>query len=440
MPLGQAGVAGQCGSDVTTAPTTDEGTTTTTTADDTESTSVTTTIDPDTATTTISDTDTTTGPPPSCDEPDGTFGETCTGNTPFCVGGECMRCSSDDPLTTCGGSLVCAPNGACVECTTEEDGACTVDSPYCDPITNTCMPCSEHEHCGPAACNLFTGACVGGMVVTAGAGQQYPTLAAAVAAVNAGGGGTIIVATGSYDEEVIIGGGAIIAFLADEGAAVTWQRTQGVGAPQLRVTGGATVLMDEMDLRNNDSAVDPALRVDGASLWVDRGVIAQNDGIAVRTEASAEVVLRNCFIGGEVDLPALNNTMGSSMTIRYSTIGGGTGNSNGILCDAGSDVTVSDSIILTRGGLPEVDCAMLTAEHTAANTVLVGTDNIEVMGTMTGWFTSYNTGDFHLSVSGQPVFQGVAQWNDGDPLVDIDGMARSGADGTPEYAGADFIP
>ncbi|WP_266214334.1 hypothetical protein [Paraliomyxa miuraensis] len=314
-----------------------------------------------------------------------------------------------------------------------------MDSPYCDPITNTCIPCSEHEHCGPAACNLFTGACVEGMVVTVGVGQMQPNLTSALTAVSAGGGGTIIVSEGTYNEALVVNG-IIVAFLAADGDAVEWQRTMGAGAPQLRVTGGATVLVDEIDLRSNGSLADPAIRVDGAMLWIDRSTIAQNTGVAVRAETSAELMMRNSFIGGAIDLPALNNLTGSSMAIQYSTVGAALGASNAILCDAGSDVTVSDSIILTRGTEPEVDCAMFTADHTAANTVLAGTDNSEVMATMTSWFTSYATGDFHLSGSGQSTFQNVAQWDDGDPSVDIDGESRSGVEGTPERAGADFIP
>jgi hypothetical protein len=38
------------------------------------------------------------------------------------------------------------------------------------------------------------------------------------------------------------------------------------------------------------------------------------------------------------------------------------------------------------------------------------------------------------------MFVDIAEWNDGDPVIDIDGELRSGVDGTLEHAGADFIP
>ena len=399
---------------------------------------VTTTMDPDT-TATDGDTETTTGPPPMCNEPDGTFEGTCEGNTPFCLAEECSPCSNENPLAMCDddpGRPVCAPSGACVQCTSAKE--CMGGNPYCDPVLNECVPCSEHAHCGDAACNLFTGECVAGPVAHVGMGQTHSTLGAALGAISAGGGGTIIVHAGTYDEALVVGGGAVVAFLANEGDVVQWRHTDMVEtAPQLRLSGDATVLMDEIDMRLNPSPFDPALRVDGSSLWVDRGIIAQNSGVAVLAQGSADVRLRNCFVAGAVDGAALDAT-GSSMTIQFTTVGGGLGNSNAIRCDGTSPISVSDSIVLTRGGLPEVDCAMLTANHTVANEMLAGTDNFGIGPTVPDWFTNYNTGDFHLTADGQTAFEDYAEWNEGDPSVDIDGDDRPTADPTSTHAGADL--
>lgn len=45
------------------------------------------------------------------------------------------------------------------------------------------------------------------------------------------------------------------------------------------------------------------------------------------------------------------------------------------------------------------------------------------------------SGDFHLE-PGHP-FADVAQWQPGDPLVDLDGDERPNVAGTPDVAGAD---
>lgn len=400
-----------------------------------------TTVDLDTtASEATTDETTTTGPPPACDEPDGMFGGDCPETSPFCVGGECVPCSTDDVLTMCAQApqLVCDRSGACVVCSEENTDACEGETPTCDPETNTCAPCTEHAQCGPSACNLFTGACVAGPVITVGPGQQQPNLTSAVTALG-GAGGTILVYDGIYNESVTIGGGAVVAFLANAGDTPEWQRTMGAGgAPQLRVTSASTVLLDGIDFRGNTSLVDPALRADGASLWVDRSAVAQNEGVAVRAESAATLVLRNCFLSGAVDLPVLSVDTSSTVDIRYSTLGAGLGDATAVLCDGSSMVTASDSIILSRGSGPEVDCATLTADHSAGNSLLPGSANVEVGAVVTTWFNNYNNGDFHLSPSGETTFMNIAEWNDGDPLVDIDGMARSGVSGTSEHAGADL--
>jgi hypothetical protein len=397
-----------------------------------------TTVDLDTTATEGMETSTGTGPPQPCMNDAECMDEA----RPFCspVLQECVNCAElPDPVAECTSmnpALPVCDDGVCVQCTAEMAGTCSGATPVCDDATNSCIACTEHAQCGESACNWFNGSCVAGPVVSVGEGDD---LAGAVDGL--GGGGTIHLGEGNYDDAVTVGGGVVVAFLAEAGVTPVWQRSGGVGAPQLRVTGGATVLMDGIELRNNPSAVDPALRVDGAMLWVDRATIAQNSGVAVSAEVSAELVLRNCFVGGSTDLAALN-VADSSVTIQYTTVGAGLGDTTAIACNGASDVTVSDSIILSRGAGPAITCAGLTADHTAANTMIAGTANADVGATMTTWFTAYNTGDFHLSAAGQAIFADIAEWNAGDPLddpaIDIDGDPRSGVDNTPEHAGADL--
>jgi hypothetical protein len=399
---------------------------------------------PDT-TVTEGDTETTetTGEPMSCDSDD-----ECTDEArPFCspVLQECVSCSGmPQPHEACEGANPAFPAcsaGVCVECTAAVNTLCTGNVPVCDEASNTCVRCTEHAQCGEAACNLFNGSCVAGSTVTVGpAGTaDYTTLGGAVTAVTVGGGGTIVVAQGIYNETVTINDGAVVAFLADDGDRPEWQRTSGAAAPQLRVTGGATVLLDGFALQFNTAPGQPAVRADSGALWLDRTIIAQNPGVALSAETTMNVVVRNGFLASAVDTAAVSVT-NASVRLEYTTVGAGTGDSRAVVCDAGSAVTVSDSILITRGGLPEVSCASLSATYTASNTALPmpGEGNTTVDATVPAWFQGYNTGDFHLTPgAGVPIFMGIARWNDGDPRVDIDGQPRSGVDGTAEHAGAD---
>jgi hypothetical protein len=385
----------------------------------------------------------TTGPAPACDEPDGTYLGMCPESSPFCVGGECMRCDNADELTRCdvadgAPGDVCADDGRCVECTAEEHSFCDDTATVCDPETNTCVLCNAHEQCGMSACNLFEGRCVEGMVVNVvpGAGA----LQAAVTAVTAGGGGTIVLTDGTYDEAIVIGGGAVVAFLSAAGASPQWRHTMGTNAPQLRVTGGATVLVDGIEFRLNGSGTDPAIRVDGvgARYWVDRSTIAQNFGVGVRAEGGAELMMRDCFMYGDSNIDVLD-VAGATATILYSTLGAEFGSSNAISCDDTAVVTVSDSILIAQDSTVEIACDGIMADHTVTNDmVLAGVGNTPVGATDEMWFVNYSTGDFHLTGDGVTMFANIAEWNQGDPTFDIDSEPRPTTDPTQDYAGADI--
>jgi len=401
-----------------------------------------TTVDPDATTTQDESSSSTTGLLPVCTGPDGTYGQECPEDAPFCVGGMCVGCNADDDLTDCANApeapgSVCDEDGRCVVCTPDDPTTCSGNTPVCEPETNTCVPCTEHDQCGVAACNLFTGRCVEGMVINVVQGPGV--LQAAVNTLSATGGGTIIVHDGTYDEAIIVRGG-IVAFLAAPGASPDWRRTQGVGAPQLRITGGVRVLVDGIDFRLNGSGSDPAVRVDNSTsqVWLDRSTIAQNSGVGVRVETGAELMMRNCFVGGDANVDALEVITNATATVLYSTLAAEFGSSSALSCDGTATVTVSDSILLARDSDVEVECASLNADHTATNMMeLMGDGNVPVGATDETWFANYNTGDFHLINAGPATFMDIAQWDPGDPTVDIDGNPRPDQGPSLDFAGAD---
>ncbi|MBK8241533.1 MAG: hypothetical protein IPK74_38980 [Deltaproteobacteria bacterium] len=72
-----------------------------------------------------------------------------------------------------------------------------------------------------------------------------------------------------------------------------------------------------------------------------------------------------------------------------------------------------------------------------------GGSNITTAGVMGAtesmrWFAGYASGNFHLTPMAPAAILTAAQWQAGDPLVDIDGDARPGVDGSADVAGADI--
>jgi hypothetical protein len=378
----------------------------------------------------------TTGPMPCSGTAD------CTdAAAPFCepVSGECVACDgTEDPDGACAGldpGMPLCVGGACVQCTAAAAQACTGETPVCDDASNMCVPCTAHDQCGEAACNLFTGACLpADAVVHVGPGQRYTTLGEAVDSFDAGAEGTIVVHQDNYDEAATVDAGRTLAFLAADGDLPLWILAGG-GSPQL-VVGDATVLMDGIQISGNASSMHPGVRVDGGRAWVDRARIVVNSGGGVLAQAGAELVLRNCFMGGSINNEATTTVNGSDATILYSTLVAGFGSATAMSCDGAATVDVRNSILVAEAGSSEIQCSGATIEHTAAEMNLGGT-NTGLGDVNTGWFADYVGGDLHLAATPPISIATTAQWETGDPPMDIDGEARPQLDGAPDVAGAD---
>lgn len=382
---------------------------------------------------------TSTGPTPCMSNDD------CTdAATPFCepVGGECMACDGlAEPDAACAELDSTAPlcvGGACVQCTAAAQEACTGTTPVCDDASNTCVPCTAHEQCGEAACNLFTGACLpADAVVHVGPGQRFTSLGAAIDSFGAGAEGTIIVHQANYDEAATVDGGRVLAFLAENiGAGVQPPRwiLAGGGSPQL-VVSDATVLMDGMQISGNSSTAHPGVRLDGGQAWIDRGRVVTNLGGGIVAQTGAELVLRNCFVGGSVNNEATATVNGATATIVYSTLAAGFGSATAMTCGGAATVDVRNSILVAETGSNEILCAGAAIDYSVTEMNLGGT-NTGLGEMQTSWFADYAAGDLHLATA--PVSIGnAAQWESGDPLVDIDGEPRPAIDGVPDAAGAD---
>ncbi|MCA9708071.1 MAG: right-handed parallel beta-helix repeat-containing protein [Myxococcales bacterium] len=342
--------------------------------------------------------------------------------TPLCVGDRCVACTADDPLV------------------------CDQQLLVCDDDTHACVPCGEHEECGSGACELALGRCFPtDFVVTVdgdgGAMADYMSIAAAVDAVDDGQHGVIVVheldMAAPYALGVQVTGGKTIALLAAPGEAPIIQGTG--GNPGLRVEGaGTSVYVDGLSIAGNTGGL--GLAVDGASAWVDRSRIVQNSGGGILAQNGAELTLRNCFVvlnGGQfVDTRGLTAS-NAIIRLAYTTVAAndGTGATGpiSIACDAGTTGEVRNSIVAS--GTDTIDCTGLVFDSNVVDTAGLSGSNNDVLAFDPGWFPGIAMSDFHVAAG--PPFAEVAQWNDGDPLTDIDGDARPTNDGDPDYAGAD---
>jgi len=387
---------------------------------------------------------------------------TSTGDT----GPECSNCPEEKPF--CGPNLQCAtcnempdPDGACtsmdsatpfcegvacVQCTAERPEECMGDTPVCG-VSNTCVPCTAHAQCASGGCELGKGTCFPGdaeavIHVDGDGGQDFLTVSMAVGSIGGGADGVIMVhelnGGVSYQESVVIDGGKAIVLLAAPGETPVLLGTG--GNPGLRVGGSGTTLYME-GLSISGGPVE-GLVVTNAFAWIDRSRVVNNIGGGIVVEGStAEVIVRNSFVGVNVNnVPAMALNSGVTATVSYSTIVGAFGTAaTGLTCAADSTLVARDTIILSLNSDSPVSCIMGTFEHVASDAMLPGGTNSEIedFGIGSDWFVDANNGDFHLQNEGLTLFDNVGEWNDGDPLTDIDGEERAQPDGASDYAGAD---
>lgn len=399
--------------------------------------------------------ETTTATWPTTDPSPGSSGATpCSGSddcdaeaSPFCAPDtrECVTCDAmPDPDAACEEQSSETPlcvDGRCVACTTENPAVCDQRRQVCDGDSNACVACTEHEQCSSGACELTHdggGRCfpMGTPVVEV----QVDELSAAVLAVPDGEHGIVVVHPGDYAETVLVDGGKTIALLAASGTPKLHGLAFGT-SPGLRVEGeGTTLYVDGLEISYVTSDRLGGV-VDGASAWFDRSHIIVNSGGGILATNDATLTLRNCFVGGDINDTHALEVVGSTVTILYTTLGAGFGDATALTCSGSSTVVVRSSLLVTRNGAAgeEVQCSGADIDHSVAVHDHDGTN--VALGTMeTSWFAGYGVGDFHLSSTHPESIDTAAQRRPGDPRTDIDGDSRPTTPGVTDFAGADLLP
>lgn len=367
---------------------------------------------------------------------------------PFCgPSGVCVACDQiADADGACVGLDPAVPvcvNGECAECTTTELDACGGYTPVCDDDSNACVACSDHDQCGEAACNFYTGACLpANAVVHVGVGLDFGSLATAVESFGMGTEGTIIVHAGVYFESIAVTDGRTLAFLANEADLPVWG--QDVGGPHLWVHDDSIAILDGLSMPGVllfEVPAEPALRVSGARAWVDRSHLVNNAGGGILIEGGADVTIRNSFIGGRANGVNALEVNDSSASILYSTLIAGRAGAVALSCSSPTSVVVRNSLIAAHKSGPgsglDVACDRANITFSATESAISGMGNQMFGNIPASWFEKHGSGDFHLRGDGLTELANIAPWQSGDPPTDIDGNPRPSVDGIPDYPGAD---
>jgi len=398
----------------------------------------------------------------------------CTGHgdcveleRPLCVGGTCVPCSDTDAEASCSAlgdatRGVCEA-GACVECTLAQPEACAAAQRVCNESTNTCGPCTAHEQCGTgdeAACHIEAGTCFSNDpddVLDVGAEEEFASLCdldnnPALTEVAEGEQAVVVLhGTTDFNEACTLEGNRVVAFKMSSDTDLDWIQSNTDDAPTLTLSDGATAYLDALRFIANTQANAAVVAANGATIYIEDCELSDNTGLAISADdgrvvidrsrivgngggieatASSNVTLTNVFVSGPLNGNAVS-VEASTFTALYSTLGNTSLNGNSaLLCDGTSTVTIRNSALVSQGTSSAIDCA--NASRTASFVADSTTNPIFDAA----WFADYDNGDYHLQGDGLTVFDGLASWQEGDPLTDIDGDPRLIAPG-PDFAGAD---
>lgn len=369
----------------------------------------------------------------------------CPGSdAPFCDRGACVPCSEtaapDDACASRDPRTPACIDSACAPCP-GADALCPAPAAAC-----VCQACTQHTECPRnAGCDISSGDClpfnavfwvsdVGPCPGDGTRGAPFCAIQDAVDAIAPSGAGTIHIGPSAgvgYGQDVLVDGDRTIALLGPEAGPAILTPAVG-GAPSILTIAGAgtTVYLDRLRLRT--SAEGPAIAIEASTVRGDRLEVVQNSGGGIVLAEGAELELVNAMVGSGYDYTTSISISESDATISGSTIIGGAG-APAVACTAPGAVDIRGSIVLSSssGFISAVDCAGATLSGSATEA------EAGAYGFGSTWFQNSPGGDYHLAPSGDAVFAGLGVWQDGDPLHDIDGDARSGMAGSADYPGAD---
>ncbi len=355
------------------------------------------------------------------------------GPTEICIDSVCGDCSgAADPDAACAATSpeqpFCGEAGECVACTAD---VCGGDTPACDPDVG-CVVCTEHAQCPDSACHLAgpdAGSCFGvADVVEVTDAVEFQ---AEFAMLEPGDQRVFRVSgampgMGSYSfigvEVAIVGdagaemmGGFTNLFFVDADS-LLYVASVRISDGSFRAFNNAGSLwLDDVDVSAFTIAAlstgELRLRRSRLTAVADGGA----DGVAIQVAGSLSA--ENSALGPGATV-GLQLDTGATVDLRYLTIAG---NETAVDCGGEYAGTVRNSIITstTAGSLTacnNVDWVDDAVDELGYGEIIGGYD--------ADWFVDPASGDFHLSAAGAVAIGNIADWDEGDPLVDIDGELR----------------
>ena len=367
---------------------------------------------------------------------------------PFCDGeGVCVSCDGmPDGNAACGeadaGLAVC-DGGECVQCAAGASEACDGQTPVCDEEVRTCGACVEHSECPESACHLDGGDVGGcfdeGDVVTAGSTAQLEA-AFSGAGANAD---VVVVLTGSNYSNVSIDfvTNAEVAVIGDGSQDISGNTSGGIVG-----TGGSSIVyFAGVSIAGNISG--DGLSCSGTSVWLDDSEVRNNAQVGMDVSGGCAAHLRRTVVranaGGGVVVngatfiaedSAISTNLGanpgvqvinSTLELTYSTLVGNFasgGTPDSIQCTNPSGF-VRNSVVQGEGATSVAGCGALSWDYSAVDTSGLGGTNDNVGAWTSSWFEMPDSGNYHLTSAGETGLDGIAEWQAGDPLFDVDGDA-----------------
>lgn len=381
----------------------------------------------------------TTNDPDTGPDPDGTTGDTneaCTASSEcgageLCIDEACQSCdAARDPDALCAAETPDTPvcdldTMLCAACSPAQ---CSGATPVCDPDAG-CAACTEHEQCPDSACHLLgpdQGTCfdVADVVEV----SDISELEAELAAAGAGNQRVLRLSAETFEVSGSLGVAGEVALLGQPGTVITG------GATNLFSVSG-TAYVDDLVIADGPFRALSCL-ADAGGLWVDDTAIS---GYSVAIQGNCETHVRRSSIRttsgvgtvaviGNAPLFAENSAFGPGSEIalqlgdididmRYVTIAG---NGTSLECTSSTGGIVRNSIVVGTAAGSISGCFNMWVD----NAVDSPSRGMDVGPYDEAWFVDPAAGDFHLTPAGEAAIGALADWDRGDPALDIDGDTR----------------
>jgi hypothetical protein len=402
--------------------------------------------------------------------------------TPYCQEGVCVGCvdAGGDDFCAVGvapETPACdAESGACVACDAALRSVCTGATPVCGSA-GACEACTEHGQCPDTACHInptdpLAGSCfapdevrwVNNTAICPGMGteaQPSCSLVASLGGIPDGANRVIkVVASGvPITQRPETTGPYTVAILGVNGVPVLNGNPASAGGALVNGGGALTYIQN---LRLVDNPLSHGLTCASGQVWIDDTEIAGNAGWGIFDTAPCNLTVRRGTLhhnetggirlfGGTLDLVnatiAVNGDGSSgpgidlqfaSINALYSTIVGNDGaTSDSITCNMAEGVLRNSIVQGVSNFSISLDCfGFMFTRNALDNSNFAQGTNVLVPVYNSIQFVDPANGDFRLEAPPLSPFGDVAQWEEGDPVLDADGTPRP-TDGSLGYAGID---